>query len=87
MYINLPGIKRQNPEYEFFRNITNALKIVRKGLVASAAGDHGAIDFYKDDNNKYRCNLHRHRITEDTQIFKKQKDAVVWLKNNLMTIY
>jgi len=80
-----PEIKRFE-NYEFFRSVTDAIKIVRKGFIATAAGSEGAINFYRDYIGLYKCEYMQQRVTLDEKTFKKQKDAVTWLKKTIPKI-
>jgi len=86
MLTGLKNLKKDPIECEFFKSATKAIEIIRKGIAATAANDYGAINFYIDDNKKYRCIRYLWRVEQDEKIFDTQKEAKKWLTVNLNKI-
>lgn len=53
---DLPGWKGVRKVHQF-KSITEAMRLVRAGKVASTAGDCGAVDAYRDRAGNYRGHL------------------------------
>lgn len=85
--VGLDGTDGTARDAGFFSSVSGAFKVLRSGLAATAAGDKGAITFYRRDDGKYHCEIMRHMITEDAQQFASQVDAKRWLSEWLPTIY
>lgn len=82
----LPGTDGGPRDAEMFSSASAALKILRKGLAATTAGDNGAINVYRDDSNKYRCEMMRHMVSMDAQQFTTQAEVREWLRQWMLEI-
>ncbi len=74
----LTGISEETKECKFFEKPVEINKILKKGLVATAAGDNGAINIWTDDDGFIRCQSMRHCFTIDEQIFTKISEVRTW---------
>lgn len=81
---DLEGVKH-DLDCEFFASSKEAFSILQKGLAATCADSNGAINVWIDDNNYYRCSLHKNLTT--LQSFRSLKwDAVKTLLNQWLKI-
>jgi len=62
LLVDLPGTSGDK-EADLFYSATAAVNSLRAGRAATAAGDNGAINVWKDDAGNYRVELMRYRST------------------------
>lgn len=77
-----PGIR----DAEFFYSVSGCLSILRRGVVAGAAGDDGAINVWRDDSGILRANRCVRWSIVDTQQFDSIERLKQWLGPNLKLI-
>ena len=53
---------------------------------ATAAGDNGSINIWKDKYNRYRGEAHCHRVTQDEINCNTQKELKAWVDKVLPSI-
>lgn len=68
MLVDLPNTKDPK-ECEFFRSVTKALAIIRRGLAATAAGGAGAINVWRDDSGQLRGELFVRQSLVESAVF------------------
>lgn len=61
-------------------SVSAADAALRKHRMVSAAGDHGAVNIWKDDDGALRGEFQRFCVTLDKQRFKSKAHALEWLK-------
>jgi hypothetical protein len=82
----LSGTDGKSRECVFVRSVPATLKVLRSGLAATAAGDNGAINVWRDDDGNYRCEFQRFMSVKDSQIFRHLVSVESWLKEWLEKI-
>lgn len=83
----LPGTDGKSRECVMVRSVSAALKTLRSGMAAAAAGKNGAISVYRDDSQLYRCISERFLRTIEERTFKTLKEVGPWIKEWLGKIY
>lgn len=83
--VDLPGT--QSPkEYESCSSATGAIKALRKGLAATASGDRGAINLWRDDTGQLRGERFRFLLLQESAEFGTIASARIWYAASLKTI-
>ncbi len=83
----LPGTDGTAKATEFFKNVTAGVSALRRGLTATAAGDCGAINLWRDDAGKFRCEFYVRLTTRESTEFERLGQVVVWLQRWLPEIH
>ena len=73
-------------EAEIVRSVSGAVKALRAGKAATAAGPNGAINVWCDDAGVYRCEAMRLYRTLEATTFRAQKDICPWVRKWLAKI-
>lgn len=78
--MNLVGLEntRKIRRCMFARSGAEAVRVLRKGLAATAAGDTGAINAYQDRDGVYRCEAMRFMATVESQSFNSLRSVAKW---------
>jgi hypothetical protein len=80
----LPGLKAKKIKAEYFKKISEIETNLNKNIAVTTAGDNGAINIWKDDEGKIRCESYSFCKTLDSQIYSNISNvnnwAAKWLK-------
>jgi hypothetical protein len=76
--IGLEGLSAKEVDCLFIEKAADIEVILRNGLAATTARDNGALNIYKDENDKIRCESMKHFRSLDKQIFDDISDAKKW---------
>jgi hypothetical protein len=76
--INLDGLSAKEIDADFIRTGKEVEAILNKGIAATAAGESGAINIYKDDDGFFRCEAMRWLKSVDKKTFDNILDVVKW---------
>ena len=74
----LPGTQRDQ-EAVYVTSPTGAIRALRGKLAATAAGDEGALNVWRDDAGAYRCEFQRYWVTVDHQTYRTLREVREWL--------
>lgn len=85
--VGLEGIKRKQIEAVFFRSADELSSIIEEGKGATAAGDNGAINIWKDDTGFIRCEMQRYLRRMDSKIYRTISGAKRWATKWLKQIH
>lgn len=78
--INLPGVTGGRIDnVPFFNSVSQAIRLLSTYRACTSAGDHGAVNVYRDDDLRFRCVFHRRCIELDQTIVTTKKDVRRWL--------
>jgi hypothetical protein len=83
---DLPGIKGGRAKCKFFRLAKEVKPILDSGYAATAADNNGAINVYRDDDGKIRCEAFRFCSLLDEKIFDEYSEAFKWVSKWLKKI-
>jgi len=86
MLTNLEGIDKDEIECDFIHNGNEVESILEKGIAATAAGDNGAINIWKDRDGFIRCESMKLMKTTDKKIFNNINDVQLWADEWLIII-
>jgi hypothetical protein len=75
----LPG-KRRDVEAVSVQSRTAAMQSLRSGQAATAAGDHGALNVWIDDEGLFRAEFMRRCRSIDAKQFKYLASVDAWLR-------
>jgi hypothetical protein len=78
MLKNLEGISATEIDADFIRTGREVKSILDKGIAATAAGDSGALNIWKDDDGWIRCEAMRWMKPVDKKIFDSIEDVEKW---------
>ena len=78
MLKNLEGISATKIDADSIRLGKDIKPILDKGIAATAAGDSGALNIWKDDDGWIRCEAMRFRNPIDKKIFDNMEDVEKW---------
>jgi hypothetical protein len=79
--IGLPGISGKKLEAVFIDDdYKNIRQIILDGNAATDAGDNGAINIWKDDNGRIRCEALQYLRTVESKSYKSIRSAINWAK-------
>ena len=71
---------------EMFKTVAGAIRLLKKRIVATSAGDNGAVNVWNDKNGKYRCESYQYRSVLDSRVFSSFGGVRSWLKEWLKKI-
>lgn len=77
---DLPGTDGSPRDCALVRSVSGVRNALAKGIAVTVAGDNGAINIWKDDEGKYRCERMRFMVIQDSQVFVRAGDIGVWFK-------
>jgi len=63
---------------ERFRSGTEAVKLLRRKVAATAADDNGALNIWDDKFGKYRCEAMRYYVTLESKSFTALAEVAKW---------
>lgn len=87
MYMSdLPGKAGKHTVPRFATSATDALRLIRSGKIATMAGDHGAINAYRDDDGTLRGQRSVYRATQEDRTFRNLKTLARWYRRALVRI-
>lgn len=84
--IDLPGKPGKSEIKRFANSVTVAIDLIRRGDVASTAGDHGSINAYRDNAGKLRAQRCVYCSTQEDLVFKNLKELASWYRLALRRI-
>jgi hypothetical protein len=82
----LPGTNGKERECLMVGSFSAILKALRSRLAATAGGENGAINVWRDDTGLYRCAAMRFCRIIDERAFKTLKEIGPWAKEWLEKI-
>lgn len=68
-FSGMPGVRARRIKGPLVNSISGFMAALGKHRLCSAAGDHGSVTVYRDDDGNYRCWFQRFHSTVDGQIF------------------
>lgn len=83
---NLEGLAVKKIDAEFFSKASQIKAILDKGIAATAAEQNGALNIWKADDGRYRCESMRSFKTLDYQKFTTLGQVGKWAKEWLELI-
>jgi len=86
MLKNLEGIDQKEIDADFFTERGEIKAILDKGIAATAAGENGAINIWKDRDGRIRCEAMRFCKSIEKEVFDSDKDVQEWADKWLMDI-
>lgn len=75
----LPGTKKHVMACRA-SSVTGAVRLIRDGKAATASGDNGALNVWKNDAGLWCCEFHRYWSVKDSKQFKYVAAVSEWLK-------
>lgn len=79
----MPGVKRRSLRGPLASSATGFLSALRKHRVCGAAGDHGAVTAWIDDDGKYRATFSRWCQVLEAGTFNTKASLGAWLRHAL----
>lgn len=79
LLVGLPDTTREL-EADMVFSPSAVVRALRAGRAATTAGDRGAINIWKDDNNNWRGEVLRFMVSVELKTFKKQAAIGPWFK-------
>lgn len=79
-YAGLPGVKAKRLGGVMVNSPTGAMKSIRECRVCSAAGDHGAVTLWRDDEGNLRTCFQVRWSTVAAETHATRDSALRWLK-------
>lgn len=77
----LEGVRRKSVRSVAVYSVSEAIDFLRDGRVITASGDDGAINVWKLDNGKWRCEFCRYRSTVASNDYQYLAAVAQWLKD------
>lgn len=84
--IDLPGKPGKHEVSRFSASVTAALEMIRAGSIATMAGDHGAINAYRDDDGVLRADRSFYMSTRERKTFRNLRTLAKWYRRALKRI-
>lgn len=78
MLKNLEGISATKIDADFITTGKEVKSVLDRGIAATAAGNSGAVNIWKDDDGWIRCRAMRWRKPVDKKIFDNMEDVEKW---------
>jgi len=78
-FSGMPGVKRKRIKGPIVDSVSAFLLALRKHRLCSAAGDHGSVTVYVDDDGAFRCTFQRWHSTIDEQTYATKAQVKAWL--------
>ena len=83
--VNLDGLSKESINATFIKSAKEITKLT-KDLALTAANTHGAINVWIDDDGKFRGNIYKFYVLEDSIITHDILHITNWLKKSLIKI-
>lgn len=84
--VDLPNKAGKHEVSRFADTPTAALRMIRSGSIATMAGDHGAINAYRDDDGTLRANRFIHCREVESRTFRSTLALQKWYRDALVKI-
>lgn len=84
---DLSGTERKEIPVLFIKNIEDIQVVLNNGMACTDAGSNGAINIWKDDENKIRCEAMKYMSSVELKIYDKISDAKRWYSRWKTKIY
>lgn len=80
-YHSLPGVAGGKLKGTMSQSASGVIAALRQCRVTSAAGDHGSLTAWIDDDSAYRAAFHRWQVTKAEGVFTSQAALRACLKS------
>ncbi len=77
---NLEGVRGGKRKGEWAKSAHAVFAVLKRNHVATDAGDHGALNVYRNDAGQYHCEFMRHYFSLSKKLFTSQAKVRAWLK-------
>ena len=83
---DLFGVKAKSVDAVFFKRAAKIETILSNNMAATAADYNGALNIWKDDEGKIRCEAFAHYKAVDNNMYSSIPPAIKWAKKWLKKI-